>query len=417
MVSHKPQVLALIPARGGSKGIPRKNIKNFAGAPLIAYCIAAAKESALITRLIVSTDDQEIAAVAREWGAETPFLRPADLAQDDTTDLPVFEHALKWLRENEGWQPDIVVQLRPTSPIRPKGLVDQAISLLLANPQADSVRGVVPSGQNPYKMWQLDTASGEMRPLLQVPGLAEPFNAPRQSLPQTFWQTGHIDAIRTKVITEQHSMSGKHILPLQIDPRYTVDIDQPSDWPKSEALMSDQALTPSDPLKGRRAFPAKVTTLVLDFDGVFTDDQVITAQDGKEYVCTSRSDGLGLDFLRNQGITQSVILSREENPVVTARARKLKLEVFQGVREKDKALETLIHTRGLNPKEIIFVGNDLPDLVVYPLVGFFACPADARPEVIRRADLVLTHRGGKGAIRELTERILKQNIQSDQEHA
>ena len=104
------EILALIPARGGSKGIPRKNIRSFAGYPLIAWSIAAAQQASCVTRVIVSTDDQEIAAVAREHGAETPFLRPAEFAQDQTTDLPVFEHALQWLEEKEGYQPDVVIQ-------------------------------------------------------------------------------------------------------------------------------------------------------------------------------------------------------------------------------------------------------------------------------------------------------------------
>src|SRR5512147_1332629 len=147
------EILALIPARGGSKGIPRKNIRNFAGYPLIAWSIAAAKKAACVTRVIVSTDDPEIAAVARECGAETPFLRPAEFAQDNTTDLPVFEHALQWLAEHENYKPDIVIHLRPTSPIRPRGLIDEAVKILLAHPDADSVRGVVPAGQNPHKMW------------------------------------------------------------------------------------------------------------------------------------------------------------------------------------------------------------------------------------------------------------------------
>src|SRR5919201_6543515 len=110
------KILALIPARGGSKGIPRKNILNFAGYPLIAWSIAAAKQASCITRVIVSTDDEEIASVARKYGAETPFLRPSEFAQDNTTDLPVFQHALQWLDEHEGYQPEIVIQLRPTSP-------------------------------------------------------------------------------------------------------------------------------------------------------------------------------------------------------------------------------------------------------------------------------------------------------------
>ncbi|HEY5903570.1 MAG TPA: acylneuraminate cytidylyltransferase family protein, partial [Anaerolineales bacterium] len=117
------QVLAVIPARGGSKGIPRKNIRLFSGWPLLAWSIAAAQQAETVSRVIVSTDDEEIAAVGREYGAETPFLRPAEFARDDTTDLPVFEHALRWLDEHEGYRPEVVVQLRPTSPIRPRGLV------------------------------------------------------------------------------------------------------------------------------------------------------------------------------------------------------------------------------------------------------------------------------------------------------
>ncbi|MGE5462296.1 MAG: cytidylyltransferase domain-containing protein, partial [Syntrophothermus sp.] len=202
------EILALIPARGGSKGIPRKNIRNFAGYPLIAWSIAAARQSELVTRVIVSTDDAEIASVAREGGAETPFLRPAELAQDQTTDLPVFEHALQWLEENEGYRPEIVVQLRPTSPIRPKGMIDNAIRLLLAHVDADSVRGVVPAGQNPFKMWRFSGADQPLTPLLEVPGIAEPYNAPRQILPPVYWQTGHIDAIRASTIRDKKSLTG-----------------------------------------------------------------------------------------------------------------------------------------------------------------------------------------------------------------
>ena len=170
----KAEVLAIIPARGGSKGIPRKNIKVFAGHPLIAYSIQAGLQARGVSRVIVSTDDEEIAAVARAYGAETPFLRPAELAEDRTLDLPVFQHALDWLAEHEGYRPEALVQLRPTSPVRPPDLVDQAVETLLAHPEADSVRGVVPAGQNPHKMWRIDAETGRMRNLLEVPGVAEP---------------------------------------------------------------------------------------------------------------------------------------------------------------------------------------------------------------------------------------------------
>ena len=223
------EILAIIPARGGSKSIPRKNIRSLAGHPLIAYSIAAGMQSEFVTRVLVSTDDEEIAAVSRQYGAETPFLRPAELAQDQTTDFPVFTHALEWLKENEGYQPDIVIQLRPTSPVRPTDCVDQAVRILLEHPQADSVRGVVPSGQNPYKMWKLSD-DGRMSPLLNLPDIIEPYNSPRQVLPPTYWQTGHIDAIRTETILNRGSLSGDMIWSLVLDPRYSVDIDTLKDW-------------------------------------------------------------------------------------------------------------------------------------------------------------------------------------------
>jgi N-acylneuraminate cytidylyltransferase len=230
------EILAIIPARGGSKGIPRKNIRPFAGYPLISWSIAAGLQAETVTRVIVSTDDDEIAAVACHWGAEIPFLRPAELAQDRTTDFPVFQHALAWLAEHENYHPEAVIQLRPTSPVRSRACVDEAVRLLISNPEADSVRAVVESGQNPYKMWRIDPESGHVVPLLTVPGLAEPYNAPRQILPPTYWQTGHIDVIRLATILAG-SMSGGIILPLVLEPHYTVDLDTPSDWEHAEWLV------------------------------------------------------------------------------------------------------------------------------------------------------------------------------------
>jgi CMP-N-acetylneuraminic acid synthetase len=310
------ETLALIPARGGSKSIPRKNIKPLAGHPLIAYSIAAAKQSRLVTRVIVSTDDEGIAKLARQYDAETPFLRPAELAQDNTTDLPVFNHALDWLKNNESYQPEIVVQLRPTSPLRPPECIDQAIQILLDHPEADSVRGVIPSGQNPYKMWRLDE-HGQMVPLLNLAGVAEPFNAPRQELPSTYWQTGHIDAIRLSTILSKGSLSGKTIYPLFIDPRYAIDIDTLRDWQRAEWIIAQGELPMVRPGGAQRAFPRQIDLLVLDFDGVMTDDRVWVDQEGRESVATNRRDGMGISLLHRAGIPM-VVLSTEPNPVVAA---------------------------------------------------------------------------------------------------
>ncbi len=411
------EVLALIPARGGSKSIPRKNIRPLAGHPLIAYSIAAGRQAALVTRTLVSTDDEEIAAVARSYGAETPFLRPAEYAQDNTTDFPVFEHALCWLAEHEDYHPEMVVQLRPTSPIRPVGMVDQALRMLLEDAQAESVRGVVPAGQNPFKMWRIE--DGRMVPLLKVEGIAEPYNAPRQALPAAFWQTGHIDAIRVRTILEKNSLSGDTILPLKIDPRYTIDIDTLNDWRRAEKLMEElptQGLdfvrpgplvsVHSEAQVSKRDLPEDVQLIVFDFDGVMTDNRVWVDQDGREMVAANRSDSMGLKHLRNSGV-RAMVLSTEVNPVVTVRCRKLDLPVIQGVEDKGIVLKKYLEVEKLDPAQVVYVGNDINDLPCFSLVGCAVVVADAQPEAMQQADLVLSQRGGHGAVREICDTILK----------
>lgn len=403
----RTEVLAVIPARGGSKGIPRKNIKLFAGYPLISYSIAAALQSQSVTRVIVSTDDEEIAAVARQFGAETPFIRPPELAQDQTTDLPVFEHALKWLKDNDNYSPDLVIQLRPTSPIRPRQCVDEAVALLQKHPEADSVRGVVPSGQNPYKMWRLTGKDQPMTPLLELEDLAEPFNSPRQALPPTYWQTGHIDVIRPSVILEQASMSGRVILPYLIDARYTVDIDTPFDWQRYEWLVRNGDLDMVDPTSRRRHFPSKISLVAMDFDGVLTDNIVYVDENGVEKVATSRGDSMGIRLVREALPIEFIVISTEVNPVVTARCKKLKLEVYQGIKDKPAVLRNVMQQKGISAEEIVFIGNDVNDLGCLDMAGYAVVPADAEPEVIRSADLVLNRKGGRGAVREFCDMLLQ----------
>ena len=400
--AKRPEVLAIVSARGGSKSIPRKNAKLFLGHPLLAYSIAAGLQAKSVSRVIVSTDDEALAAIAREYGAEAPFLRPAQYAQDDTPDLPVFQHALRWLAENEKYRPDIVVQLRPTSPLRPKGLVDRAVETLMADKEADSVRGVVPAGQNPYKMWTL-TNEGTLQPLLKVKGLSEAYNAPRQALPQTYWQTGHVDAIRMATIMKKDSMSGAVIWPVLIDAQYSVDIDTLSDWRRAEWLASklDLVRPGSDP----RPLPKKVKLLVMDFDGVLTDNRVWNDEAGKEQVAANRSDGLGIELLLKAGVNAAVI-SMEENPVVAARCKKMGIPYKKGIENKGPALQQILAERGVSAGEAVFLGNDTNDLPCFPLVACGVAVADAHPEVLRAADMVLSRRGGQGAVRELCDLIL-----------
>ncbi|HMN60440.1 MAG TPA: acylneuraminate cytidylyltransferase [Anaerolinea sp.] len=401
----KAEVLAIIPARGGSKGIPRKNIKVFAGHPLIAYSIQAGLQARGVSRVIVSTDDEEIAAVARAYGAETPFLRPAELAEDRTLDLPVFQHALDWLAEHEGYRPEALVQLRPTSPVRPPDLVDQAVETLLAHPEADSVRGVVPAGQNPHKMWRIDAETGRMRNLLDVPGVAEPYNAPRQALPPVYWQTGHIDVVRASTV-RGGSMSGAVILPVMVDPAYTVDIDTPKDWARSEWLVWYSDLEIVYPGKRRRPLPERVDMVIFDFDGVLTDNRVWVDETGREMVAAYRSDSMGTRFLQQKGV-KMMVLSTETNPVVAARCAKMKIPVYQGILDKAGALPEILRDLGVSAEHSIYLGNDVNDIPCFSQVACALVVADAQPAALRAADIVLSRKGGHGAVRELCDLLLQ----------
>ncbi len=233
------QILAIIPARGGSKGLPGKNIRPLLNHPLIAYSILAAQQSTLVTRTIVTTDDDAIAAVAKQYGAEVPFKRPAEFAQDLTTDFDTFTHALNWLKETENYIPDYVVQLRPTSPVRLTGMIDTCIQKMLNEPQADSLRIITPSPITPYKMWTMESENKPMQPLMPSPGIDEFYNQPRQILPQTYWQIGALDVIKTSVITTDKKMSGKMVLPYVLDNVFAVDIDDIASFDKAAAVITE----------------------------------------------------------------------------------------------------------------------------------------------------------------------------------
>ena len=237
--TRSPEILALIPARGGSKGIPHKNLVPLLGKPLIAYTIEQALASRWITRTIVSTDDEEIAAVARQFKAEVPFMRPEEFAQDRSLDFEVFWHALNWLKEHETYNCDLVVHLRPTGPVRRIDLLDEAIALMLAHPEADALRSVSSPSQTPYKMWSIE--NGYLKSLLTVDGVGEPYCLPRQVLPPVYWQNGYIDIIRPATILEQRLMAGKTILPF-VTKEPILEIDYSDSLPLvEEALRKLQA--------------------------------------------------------------------------------------------------------------------------------------------------------------------------------
>lgn len=243
------EILAIIPARSGSKSVVDKNIRQMAGKPMIAYSIKHALESKYITRTIVSTDSEKYASIAREYGAEVPFLRPAEYATDTSLDIDVFEHALTYLRETEGYTPEIVVQLRPTYPIRNVEDIDKMIEKILSDDSIDSVRCLAPATEVAYKMWIRDgeenladgssagISEGDFAPITPLmKNIHECYNMPRQQLPKVYYQNACIDVARARVITEQHSMSGKNIVGYLMKDNF--DIDTEEEFIRAEKALS-----------------------------------------------------------------------------------------------------------------------------------------------------------------------------------
>ena len=215
-------ILAIIPARSGSKSVVDKNIRPINGKPMLAYSIEHALKSKYINRVIVSTDSEKYAEIAKKYGAEVPFIRPAQLATDTSLDYDVFLHALQYLKETEDYEAEIVVQLRPTYPIREVDDIDEMIRKLIDNPSADSIRCVAPAGEIAYKMWRINEDS-TMTPLLN--DIPEAYNMPRQALPQIYYQNACIDVFRSSTVLEKHSMSGDCILSYIMNHNYDIDTE------------------------------------------------------------------------------------------------------------------------------------------------------------------------------------------------
>lgn len=227
-------VLALIPARGGSKGVPRKNILIVNGRPLIEYTIEEALAAKSIGRVIVSTDDPDIAEISLAAGAEIPFTRPSEFSGDLSPDIDVFNHALDWLQQKESWLPELVVHLRPTSPGRDPADIDRAVETIARIGEADSLRGVSPVDQHPYKMWRIE--NDRLKPFIDDTGVNEAHNQPRQLLPAVYWGNGYVDVIRTRTILEQRSMYGETVIPFHTGT--VVDFDDPMMIPILEAKLA-----------------------------------------------------------------------------------------------------------------------------------------------------------------------------------
>jgi len=217
-------ILCIIPARSGSKGIKNKNIMDYNGKPLLAWSIEQAQNCHYNMRIIVSTDSQEYADIARTYGAEVPFIRPSEISNDLSTDFEFINHCVNWLKTNENYSCDIILQLRPTSPTRKIEDINKALELFIKNrDKFDSLRSVIPFEKSPYKMYSLN--NNTLTPLFnEINNIKEPYNQPRQILPQCYLHNGYIDILNTSILNE-NTISGKNILPFIMEQNDNLDID------------------------------------------------------------------------------------------------------------------------------------------------------------------------------------------------
>ncbi|MFF0968014.1 cytidylyltransferase domain-containing protein [Streptomyces sp. NPDC003703] len=437
------RVLAVIPARGGSKGVPAKNLAPVGGVPLVARAVRACRAARLVTDVVVSTDDRAIAAVAREAGAEV-VLRPAAIAGDTATSEAAVLHALDAHETLHGAVVDVVLLVQCTSPFLTGEDVD-GVARAVVEDGADTAVTVAPF--HGFLWRSAEDAAGAAEPAYT--GAADPaytgaaaiaaggadgpragaatiapatpatggygvnhdksFRPRRQDRPQDLLETGAAYAMDAAGFrARRHRFFGR-TEPVRTDPARVLEIDDPHDLARARALapLFDAAGVPAGPLPTA----ADIDAVVLDFDGTQTDDRVLIDSDGRELVAVHRGDGLGIAALRRSGL-KMLILSTEQNPVVAARARKLALPVLHGIDRKDLALKQWCEEQGIAPERVLYVGNDVNDLPCFALVGWPVAVAGAHDAVRAAARAVTTVPGGDGAVREIADWILGPTLDS-----
>lgn len=384
---------AIILARGGSKGVPRKNLRRIGGISLVGRSVRAASRAELVDAVYVSTDDDEIAAEARLMGGMA-IMRPADLSGDGASSESGWLHALETIRQ-EGASPERLVFLQCTSPFTTGDDIDGCIQAMI-EAKASCALSVRPDHSF---LWGKDEAGFAV-------GVNHDETAQRkrrQDLPPQYCETGAVYVVDAG----DFAATGNRFcgpVALHVTDHPPVEIDSLEDLALCERLAERHGLLP---VTGEKL--ARIRAIVMDFDGVHTDDLVLTDQTGVEIVRTSRRDGLGLGALRKSGQFRMLILSKERNPVVARRAEKLQIEVRHGIDDKVAELEEWLAAAGLSWEETLFVGNDVNDIPALERAYISACPSDAYPDVLAMVDWVLPSPGGRGALRHLADTLLAES--------
>ncbi|MEE1804085.1 N-acylneuraminate cytidylyltransferase [Streptomyces sp. JV176] len=388
-------VLAVIPARGGSKGVPAKNLAAVGGVPLVVRAVRACLAARRVTDVVVSTDDALIAEAARTAGAEV-VLRPAAIAGDTATSEDAVLHAMDAYGATRGQgatDPEVVLLVQCTSPFLTAEDLD-GVTGAVTEDGADTALTVAPTHGF---VWRQDGA-GRTEPDGYGVNHDKANRPRRQDRPQEYLETGAAYAMRADGFrAARHRFFGRTAL-VPTDPARVLEIDDPHDLARARLLA---------PLLDPQVLPSydDVDAVVLDFDGTQTDDKVHIDSDGRETVAVHRGDGLGIAALRRSGL-ELLILSTERNPVVAARARKLQVPVLHGIDRKDLALKQWCDEHGIAPERVLYVGNDVNDLPCFGLAGWPVAVASAHDEVRAAARAVTTTPGGEGAVREIATWLL-----------
>lgn len=385
------KILSIIPARGGSKGIPHKNLKMLAGSPLVSWSIRAARQSEFINRIIVSTDDKMIADIAIKYGAEC-IERPIHISDDTASSESALLHVLETLKVKENYQPDLIVFLQCTSPLTQAEDIDACIRKLI-DEKADTATTMT---EFHYFVWKKNIDGS-------VDGINhdKSIRQRRQDREKQYLETGAVYVMKADgFLKHKHRFFGKVVLS-EMPTERVHEIDEPVDM-----LIAETRIRELNKRNPTNLLPQSLKAVIFDFDGVMTDNKVYISETGQESVRCDRGDGMGINLLKQAGF-KIAVMSTEANPVVTARCNKLGIECYQSLgHSKLETLKEWCTHNQLPLNDVVYVGNDINDIECMNYVGCAVVPLDAMSTVKPHAKIILSNKGGEGAVRELCDLIL-----------
>ncbi len=390
MSNLHPITVAVIPARGGSERMAHKNLIKINGKPLLAYTLEHCLQSKELHGVYVSSDDDEILSLAEQYKVNL-IKRPNDIAGKYASSESAILHAIDVIEKDIAV--DAVMMVQCTSPIRKSNDIDRAIRKFYSQ-GADSLLSVVKSHRFIWKERENNFS----------PINYDYKNRPRsQDMAPQYIENGSFYISKTSLLKEKQNRLGGKISIYEMTSDSSAEIDTYDD------LLVVKKLLEQNHQEAMLEKINKIPTLIIyDFDGVMTNNKAILDQTGKESVQINRSDGLGVNLIRELGIEQ-MILSTEENTVVARRAEKLKIPVEQGCNDKGALISKLLDRKKIKHSDVAYVGNDVNDLEAMEKVGLSICPSDSAQDIINIADIILSVKGGDGCIRELSD-ILKMRI-------